>query len=66
MAEISRVTDAGDVALVAGLAEEIWNQHFVGIIGQGQVDYMLGKFQSAEAIAGQIAEGYEYYLVRVD
>ncbi|MBN1437127.1 MAG: GNAT family N-acetyltransferase [Sedimentisphaerales bacterium] len=63
---ILRVKDAEDIAVVAALAEEIWNQHFIGIISQGQVDYMLGKFQSVGAIEEQIAAGYEYYLVRVD
>lgn len=47
---------------IATLAEEIWNQHFVPIIGQAQVDYMLDKFQSYHAIKKQIEkEGYEYY-----
>ena len=38
-------------------------QHYVPLIGAAQVEYMLARFQSAEAIARQIAaEGYEYYL----
>ncbi len=32
-------------------------------VGQEQVDYMLGKFQSAEAIATQLADGFGYYTV---
>ena len=63
MLEILKVTDPGDIASVARLASEIWNKHFVPIIGQQQVDYMLAKFQSAPAVAGQIADGVEYYLV---
>lgn len=61
---ITKVTSTADIRQVVKLAREIWNQHFVPIIGQGQVDYMLEMFQSTEAITQQIAENYEYYLVR--
>ena len=63
MPEISRVSESADIDLVAALAEEIWRQHFVDIVGPEQVSYMLGKFQSAAAIAEQIADGYQYYKV---
>jgi len=60
----TRVITPEDINAVAALAHEIWNQHFTPIIGQEQVDYMLGKFQSVPAISRQIQEnGYEYYLV---
>ena len=60
---LERVERPDQIAAVAALAEEIWMQHYVPIIGAAQVEYMLAKFQSAEAIARQIAaEGYEYYL----
>jgi len=42
------------------LAREIWTDHYVPIIGQAQVDYMLDTFQREEAIAAQLAGGYEY------
>jgi GNAT superfamily N-acetyltransferase len=61
-----RVTTAEEIKTVAALAREIWNAHFVPIIGQAQVDYMLEHIQSAGAIAGQIAAGHEYYLVLAD
>lgn len=49
---------------IAELAESIWNQHFVPIIGKAQVDYMVDKFQSFPAITSQIKnEGYEYYQI---
>lgn len=64
MVNIHKVTTNEDVASVAELAHEIWNEHFPPIIGQAQVDYMLGKFQSDPAIARQIREdGYAYYFV---
>lgn len=50
---------------IAVLAEEIWNQHFVPIIGKAQVDYMVEKFQSYPALKAQIEDGgYEYYQMR--
>jgi len=55
-------TDEG-IKSVAILAHEIWNQHFVRIIGQEQVDYMLSKYQSIPAVTEQIASGYKYFLV---
>lgn len=62
-ATIDPVTTAEDIAVVAQLADDIWHQHFTPIIGEAQVDYMLEKFQSVEAMTGQIAEGAEYYLI---
>ena len=60
---LERVASPDQIAAVAALARETWTQHYVPIIGAAQVEYMLAKFQSAEAIARQIAaEGYEYYL----
>lgn len=52
------------IAEVARLARAIWQEHYVSIVGQEQVDYMLEKFQSETAIAEQLAGAYEYYIVR--
>ncbi|MBA3013884.1 MAG: GNAT family N-acetyltransferase [Desulfobulbaceae bacterium] len=51
------------VAAVVRLAHEIWQEHYVPIIGQKQVDYMVAKFQSAHSIIAQLSDTYEYYLV---
>jgi len=63
MPKMVRVTDRTDIDSVADLAHQIWNRHFVPIVGQEQVDYMLAKFQSASAISEQIVNGYQYYIV---
>ena len=63
MTEFRRVKSKKDIAETARLAHEIWNEHYTKIIGQAQVDYMVKNFQSASAIAAQIASGYEYYLI---
>jgi ribosomal protein S18 acetylase RimI-like enzyme len=63
MPDFREVTSEQDIESVAALANEIWNEHFVDIIGQAQVDYMLHKLQSTTAIASQISQGYLYYLL---
>ena len=61
--DLERVETPAQIAAVAALARETWTQHYVPLIGAAQVEYMLARFQSTEAIARQIAaEGYEYYL----
>jgi ribosomal protein S18 acetylase RimI-like enzyme len=55
------------VKIVKELAEEIWREHYTPIIGSGQVNYMLTRFQSESAIASQIEdERYIYYLIYAD
>ncbi len=66
MVEFKIVDNPEAISQVAKLAEEIWNQHYVPIIGKQQVDYMLDKFQSKNAIKQQIAEGYRYYFIYDD
>ena len=58
------VTTPQQMDVVAGLAHEIWYEYYVPLIGQAQVDYMVSKFQSSEAMAGQQREGYEYFLIQ--
>jgi diamine N-acetyltransferase len=58
------VTTARQLDVAAGLAHEIWYEYYVPLIGRAQVDYMVSKFQSSGAMAGQMREGYEYFLVR--
>lgn len=63
MTEITLATNTEDYKIIEDLANIIWREHYTAIIGKPQVDYMLDKFQSVEAIEGQISEGYEYYLL---
>ena len=52
-----------DITKTAALAKEIWTEHYTPIIGSEQVSYMLAKFQSQEAIAQQIKDGYQYFRI---
>lgn len=64
MIDIIHVIQAEDIKVVASLAKEIWNDHYVEIIGQNQVDYMLNTVQSEAAITRQLAENYRYYFLK--
>jgi len=54
---IEEVSTEAQIETVARLAHEIWNQHFVPIIGKAQVDYMVEKFQSKRAISQKAGKG---------
>jgi len=51
---------------LAVFAEPIWYEHYTPIIGEKQVEYMLEKFQSEQAIKSQIQQGYLYFQVTYD
>ncbi len=55
-----------EIKTLAALAKEIWRQHFTPILGEGQVAYMVEKFQSERALTEQLAQGYQYFLFEVD
>jgi len=55
-----------DFQAIEALAREIWTEHYVPIIGEVQVKYMLDMFQSEKAIAEQIKKGFLYYIIEED
>ena len=62
---IEKITTDEELREVSVLAEKIWHECFVGIISEAQIDYMVGKFQSYNAMKEQISDqGYSYYAVR--
>lgn len=61
-----RVTSETEIISLAKLAREIWFEHFPKVITIEQVEYMVQKFQSVEAITEQINSGYEYYLCELE
>ena len=66
MIAITAVREGAEIETVARLAQEIWHEYYVPIIGLAQVQYMVPKFQSAAAIAAQIADGLEYFLIGLE
>ncbi len=62
--EIVHVKSASEIEQVAAIANEVWREYYSSILTEGQIEYMLERFQSIEAVSEQIAkEGYQYYLL---
>ena len=65
--KIIKVLTNQNIKEVSELAHKIWNEYFISIITQEQIDYMLKNFQSENPITNQIQkEGYEYFLIKND
>lgn len=63
MIEIKKADGPSDIEKIAELADIIWHEHFTPIIGAAQVEYMLDKFQSFEAVSEAVNKnGYIYYM----
>lgn len=55
------------IEALAVCAKEIWNEYFISLISQNQIDYMVEKFQSATALKKAIRENhYTYYMLCKD
>lgn len=64
--QFQKVETEEQLVTLAALADAIWHEFFPGIITVEQVDYMVRKFQSYDAMRQQIREGYIYYLFALD
>ncbi len=65
--EIKKVKYLTELREVTELADKIWHECFTNIISIGQIDYMIEKFQSLDAMTDQIEnQGYTYFAVRDD
>lgn len=62
--EIRKAAAAGELEQIAQLAEKIWHECFKNIISDAQIDYMVEKYQSFEAMTAQTEnQGYSYFQV---
>lgn len=61
-----RPVEEQEISKLAALATAIVREHFDPLVGKAQNDYMLARFQTPEAIAGQMAQGYQYQWVLED
>ncbi|TJY36061.1 GNAT family N-acetyltransferase [Pontimicrobium aquaticum] len=52
--------------VIAKLASIVWHEHYTSIIGKAQVEYMIAKFQTSEAMQQQAKEGYQYYIIKYE
>lgn len=60
------VTAAELIKEIVLLARDIWLEHYTPILGIQQVNYMLEKFQSEEAITSDIKNGFNYFGIYID
>ena len=52
--------------MIRQLAREIWDEHYIKILKQDQIDYMLNKFYSTEKIQSEIEEGIIWEMLTND
>jgi ribosomal protein S18 acetylase RimI-like enzyme len=53
-----------DINRIADLAKLIWNQHYISIIGQDQVNYMLEKIYNYKSLLNQLNElNHLFFLI---
>lgn len=59
------VATKNDLKTVAELAKIIWNVHYVPIIGQEQVNYMLDKIYNYDSLLEQLeVKKHQFYLIK--
>ena len=55
-----------DIPLIYSLAEETWNEHYISIVSQEQINYMLQLMYSTTALEKQMNNGHEFTFAYVD
>lgn len=61
-----RQATAEDAALISVMAERIWHQHYVPIVGEAQVNYMLQRNYTPAALIEQMQDGQVFWLPEAD
>jgi len=60
---IREIFSEADVRRLAKVAREVWREANVAFCTPEQVEYMIEKFQSFEAITWRLMQGYRYFLI---
>lgn len=61
-----RPADTRDIPLIYEIAARIWRIHYPSIISHEQIDYMLHRFYSPEALTHQMQNGDRFYMIAVN
>ena len=61
-----KVSTIGDIPLIQSLTYKVWPQTYNPIIGEEQVNYMLGQFYTQTALEKQITELNHKFIVVYD
>ncbi len=60
-----KIAEEKDLSIISKLAKIIWNDHYVPIIGQQQVDYMLDKMYNHQSLVEQLVQKrHVFYLIQ--
>ena len=62
----ARTATEDDIPLINSLAQKIWRLHYPSIISQEQIEYMLEKMYSPEALKNQMQDGHCFELCYAD
>jgi ribosomal protein S18 acetylase RimI-like enzyme len=63
---LQKASTENDILKIAKLSDLIWHQHYPSIITIEQIEYMLAKFHSPEALVQQIKNGQAYFLIQIE
>ncbi len=62
---LEKVETQEQIDALCAIAGTVWHLTYDSLVPQGQVEYMLEKFQSDKAVKAQMKEqNYRYYLMR--
>lgn len=62
-----QIASKNDLSVIAELAKIIWNTHYVPIIGQLQVNYMLEKIYNYDSLIEQFEKkNHQFYLIKLE
>lgn len=60
---LREISSEADIRRLAKAAKEVWREANTSFCSEEQVEYMIAKYQSFEAISGQLMNGYRYLLL---
>ncbi|MFG6687807.1 GNAT family N-acetyltransferase [Mariniflexile sp. HNIBRBA6329] len=63
MIKIIPATKIIDFQCISNLANTIWHEHYITIISLEQIEYMLDKFNSVQALKDQVHQGYSFFYI---
>ena len=63
---IREIFSDADIQRMVKVAEIVWREANTSFCTVEQVEYMIERFQSFEAVQGQLLQGYRYFVFEED
>lgn len=63
---LREISSEADIRRLAKVAKQVWREANTSFCSEEQVEYMIAKCQSFEAISGQLINGYRYFVMEQD